>query len=42
MDIEEFLEIVEQCKGFERPEEALEEILAELNPEEIAEFSAFD
>ncbi|RQQ21304.1 DUF4240 domain-containing protein [Burkholderia stagnalis] len=38
MNIDKFWDIVEQCKDSVRPEGALEALLSELPPEEIAEF----
>ncbi|MGF6761458.1 hypothetical protein P3T24_001771 [Paraburkholderia sp. GAS33] len=39
MNIEKFWEIVDLCKDCEHPDEALEECLCELHPEEIADFA---
>lgn len=39
MNIDKFWEIVDQCKDFNHSEEALEERLCELQPEEIVEFA---
>ncbi|MBB3256234.1 hypothetical protein F4827_001060 [Paraburkholderia bannensis] len=38
MNIDKFWEIVDQCKDFVNPEVALEDLLSELSPEDIAEF----